>query len=249
MPAAPSAARLGDNRMDSDMPEPRATILVIGQANAGNHGPVRAQGGPAMRVFHEGSFLPACDPLPGASGGGGSVWTRFGPKAVAAGLCREVVLVNVAHGDTAATDWTPGGRLHSRLAGALRKAEETGLAFTQVVWFQGERDTLMGTSGTSYAARLAEIVSWLRGRGVSAPVFVCRTSLRAGRRGNGVRAAQNAAIDPRSGIFAGPDSDLIGPERRTDGTQLDADGQEAFAEMLVQAMVAAQPQQAETAAA
>lgn len=235
--------------LEAVMASSRATILVIGQANAGNHGPVRASGAPCTRVFHEGSFLPAYDPLPGASGGGGSVWTRFGPRAVAAGLCDEVVIVNVAHGDASAADWASGGRHHARLATAIRKARDTGIVFTHVVWFQGERDTLMGTAENAYAARLAEVVGWLRDRGVDAPVFVCRTSLRAGKSGSGVRAAQVAAADPGKGIFAGPDTDTIGAGMRTDGTQLDAAGQDAFADMLVDALkVAEQRQNREKAA-
>ena len=220
------------------MSDTRATFLVIGQANAGNHGPVRASGGPAMRVFYEGSFLPAHDPLPGASGGGGSVWTRFGPRAIAAGLCDELVMLNVAHGDTAVADWGPGGRMHSRLSSAIRKAQETGIVFTHVIWHQGERDTLMGTSKAAYATRLDAVIDWLRGRNIDAPIYVCGTSLRAGRTGPGIRAAQAAAVDPAAGVFSGPDTDLLGADLRQDGTQLNAAGQDAFAEMLCDTLAA-----------
>ena len=230
------------------MSNPRATILVIGQANAANHGPVRASGGPAVRAFHEGSFLPAHDPIPGASGGSGSVWTRFGAKAISSGLCKEVVFVNVAHGDTAVADWAPGGAFHFRLVTALRKARDTGVEFTHVVWFQGERDTLVRTAEADYADRLGRVIAWLRTQGIDAPVFVCRTSRRGDRTSDSVRRAQDSVVDPRRNVFAGPDSDMLGPEMRTDGTQLNADGQEAFADMLVEAFAAAAPAQARNAA-
>ena len=172
------------------MPDNRATILILGQSNAGNHGPSRADGGPNARVFYEGSFLPARDPLPGASGGGGSVWTRFAPKAVAAGLCDEVVLLNVSHGGTTVSDWSPRGPHHPRLISALRKADDVGMSFTHIVWHQGERDTLMGTSGAAYKARLSELIEFIRDRGIDAPVFVCQATYRAGQTNAGVRAAQ-----------------------------------------------------------
>lgn len=217
----------------------RATVLILGQSNAANHGPVRADGGPGARVFHEGSFLPARDPLPGASGNGGSVWTRFAPKAIGRGLCSEIVLLNLAQGGTAISDWAPGGGHHFRLVTALDKVADSGMEFTHVVWHQGERDTLMDTSEAVYAARLSDLISDIRARGMAAPIIVCRATCRVGRTNAGVSAAQAAVVDPRAGIFAGPDTDMLGGEYRYDDTHLDSRGQELFADMLVAAFAAA----------
>jgi len=217
----------------------QARILILGQSNVGNHGPQRANGGPGCRVFHQGSFLPAVDPLPGGSGGGGSVWTRLAPKLIARQGYDEVILVNLAHGGTAVADWAPGGKYHTRLPAVLDAADAAGVSFTHAVWHQGERDTLLMTGEAAYRTALSKLIGYLRDRGIDAPVFVCRASFRAGQINNGVRAAQQNIVDPARGIFAGPDTDTLGAEYRHDDMHLDARGQELFADMLIDSFAAA----------
>lgn len=222
----------------------QARILIMGQSNVGNHGPERGNGGPNCRVFYQGSFLPAVDPLPGASGGGGSVWTRLAPKLIAQQGYNEVIFVNLAHGGTAVGDWAPGGTYHTRLPAVLDAAHAADIAFTHVVWHQGERDTLMMTSEAAYHAALSKLIGYLRDRGIDAPVFVCQASYRFGQINNGVRAAQKNIVNPDKAIFAGPDTDVLGAEYRFDDTHLHAQGQERFADMLVDSFAAASVSQA-----
>ena len=219
----------------------QARILILGQSNAANHGPVRANGGPHCRVFHQGSFLPAVDPLPGASGGGGSVWTRFAPKLIARQGVDEVILVNLSHGGTAMADWAPGGKHHTRVPAVLDAAKAAGIEFTHVVWHQGERDTLMMTGEAAYRAALDGLIGFLRDRGIDAPVFVCRASYHLGRTSSAVRQAQQGIVDQDRNIFAGPDTDALGAELRHDDFHLDARGQDLFADMLVDSFAAASP--------
>jgi hypothetical protein len=220
------------------MTSSQACILVLGQSNVGNHGPERAQGGPGVRVFHQGSFLPATDPLPGASGSGGSVWTRFAPKLIAQSAYDEVILVSTACGGTSVSDWIPGGAHHPRLIPVLDAAAQAGITFSHVVWHQGERDTLMATSEARYRDSLESLVSFLRQRGIDAPVVVCQASYRFGQTNNGVRDAQQKILDPAKGIVAGPDTDTLGAEYRYDDTHLDTAGQDLFATMLLDAFAA-----------
>ena len=225
----------------------QARILVMGQSNVGNHGPERGNGGPDCRVFHQGSFLPAVDPLPGASGGGGSVWTRLAPKLIARQGYDEVILVNLAHGGTAVADWAPGGTYHTRLPAVLDAADAAGIVFTHVVWHQGERDTLLMTGEAAYHRALSNLIGYLRNRGIDAPVFVCQASYRFGQMNNGVRAAQQNILDSDKAIFAGPDTDELGAGYRFDDTHLNAEGQALFADMLVDSFAAASVAQATAA--
>lgn len=220
----------------------------MGQSNAANHGPVRANGGPNCRIFHQGSFLPAVDPLPGASGGGGSVWTRFAPKLIARQGFDEIILVNLSHGGTAISDWAPGGKHHTRIPSVLDAAETAGIAFTHVVWHQGERDTLMLTGEAAYQTALISLIGYLRDRGIDAPVFVCQASYHFGQISNGVRQAQKSIVNPDKRVFAGPDTDTLGAAYRYDDLHLDARGQDLFADMLVDSFAAAAPAQEASAA-
>jgi hypothetical protein len=56
--------------------------LAMGQSNAANSGESPIRAGRGVYNFHEGKLYIARDPLLGGSnnGGGGSVWTRLGPK-------------------------------------------------------------------------------------------------------------------------------------------------------------------------
>ncbi|MEK9646035.1 MAG: hypothetical protein VW547_10880 [Alphaproteobacteria bacterium] len=80
------------------------------------------------------------DPLPGAAGDGGSVWTGFAPKGVAAGICDEVVAVCATQGGVGAGQSALGGNLTPYLANVLAHIAHVGLGITHVIWHQGERD-------------------------------------------------------------------------------------------------------------
>ena len=219
---------------------PRRMVgLILGQSNVANHGPKPADAGPGVSVLADGVLRPARDPLPGASGDGGSVWTRLAPKLIAAGLFDEIVLVPAAAGGTAMADWAPGGACHDRIVAALAEVAAAGLEVSHVFWHQGERDTLLQTPGRHYRRDFLALVETLRGRGVSAPIILCIASYRFGATNAEVRAVQQAMADPAAGIVAGPDTDTLGPELRYDDCHFNARGQEAFAVLLFDSVKAA----------
>ena len=78
---------------------PRVMVaLVFGQSNAANWGQGRRTAGANVQVFYKGRFYRASDPIKGADGEGGSVWTRLGDKLIAAKLYDKVIFVPVARG-------------------------------------------------------------------------------------------------------------------------------------------------------
>ena len=216
---------------------PMMVALVFGQSNAGNSGETRAAESATVYELYRGRLYPARDPLLGAEGTGGSVWTRFGAKAVASGEYRSVVLVPIAFGTTEIARWAPGGSLHDALLERIRQAQRKGLRFTHLLWHQGEADAQRGTTEAAYRESFLAMLAAIRRLEVDAPIHVAVAS-RCGRmRGSQpVRSAQTALIDPPAGILPGPDTDTLGFAERYDGCHFSSEGLDKAADLWWEAV-------------
>jgi hypothetical protein len=234
--------------------DPKCGIfLVLGQSNAGNHGAECYA--PKHEVFSL-NFLdmkccPAIDPLGGASGAAGSVWSRLGDRLIGEGLFERVLFVPLAFGGSFVKDWAPGGAFNRRLALALSRLRaclgERMLDFTGVLWQQGEADANHTTMPTSvYRQRIHEIVASLRAYDVYSPFFVAVSTLcEAGphpcNNHDEIRRAQLSLPDPVAGILAGPDTDRITGSGRSDGCHLSAEGLATCADIWFDVLRDARP--------
>jgi hypothetical protein len=218
-------------------------FLVMGQSNAANHGNRRHTAND--RVFSFDFFrmqaTVASDPLPGASGSGGSVWTRLGDRLINEGVFKRVLFIPIAFGGTYVADWAPNGSMNRRTAfalGRLRRALGVPVInVSAVLWQQGEAEanhTQM--SAEQYRHAFHEVVADLRARGVFAPVIAaCSTVCEAGERTHDnaeeIRKALRGLDDPASGLLRGPDTDVIGHEDRYDRCHLAESGLNRCAEL------------------
>lgn len=219
-------------------PQPRTMVaLVFGQSNAANWGETRHRAHPRVRVFFRGRWSPAADPLPGADGTGGSVWTRLGDKLIAAGLYDRVIWVPAAIGGTEIAQWAPGGRLHKDLLRNVREARQAGLVFTHLLWQQGESDAYLNTSPETYQAHFVEMLAAIRALGVDAPVFIALAT-RCGEYppSESIRSAQLGVVNPSARIFLGPDADQLDEAYRYDGCHFSAQGLEAMADLWLEVL-------------
>ncbi|HEX8077929.1 MAG TPA: sialate O-acetylesterase, partial [Chthoniobacterales bacterium] len=218
-------------------------FLVMGQSNAGNHGETRfsARNEVYCLDFLRLQCFAGADPLPGASGTGGSIWSRLGDMLIDKGLFRRVLFVPIAFGGSFVTDWTPGNSMHRRTSLCLNRLQkELGdalIPFSAVFWQQGEAEanhTRM--SAAAYKMHFHDIVADLRAGGVFAPIFVARaTHCEAGphpfQNHEAIREAQTDLAKPENGILTGPDIDTIGAEGRSDGCHLSERGLHLCAEL------------------
>jgi hypothetical protein len=217
--------------------DPRcAVFLILGQSNAANHGEGRYR--PTHEVYTLNFLDMKCyrgnDPLPGASGTGGSVWSRLGDLLVSAGLYDRVLFVPLAFGGTFVRDWTPGGSANKRLALALSRLQkwlgQEFLSFTAVVWQQGEAEANhTSLSERDYRQSVLQVIADLRSRGVFSPVFstistLCEAGAHEHQNHETIRRAQRLVSDAKAGIILGPDTDTIGVADRTDGCHFSASG-------------------------
>jgi len=211
--------------------------LVFGQSNAGNSGETRAAPHPGVFEVHRGRIYEARDPLLGATGDGGSVWMRLAAKAIASGAYDTVVLVPFAFGTADIASFAPGGSLHEGLLDAIAGARERGLAFTHLLWEQGEADAIERTSGEVYRQKFGAMLASIRGLGVGAPIYVARaTRCSKVHPSAEIANAQSALADPAAGILPGPDLDTLGFADRYDGCHFSTDGLERAAELWLGAL-------------
>jgi regulator of replication initiation timing len=199
-----------------------AVIAILGQSNAANHGSGQYSAQHRVDNFniYDSKIYHAADPLLGASGDGGNFATRLGDKLIEAGLFDRVILAPIAMGGTTVEQWADEGMFNRRIIVLIRRLHDIGLNIDYILWHQGEGNNGMGDrEGRQYRKNLWEVVSTFRRYGVNAPFFVSLATFCVGPHANAenIRAGQKSAVDPRAGIFLGPDTDLIGPERRWDG--------------------------------
>jgi hypothetical protein len=188
-----------------------AVLLTAGQSNAANYGqmPVSPREGVYNFNWFDGRCYRARDPLLGADGNGGSVWTRLGDLLVSRGSYDQVLIAPIAVGGSALSRWIPGGDLHRRLVETRRRLQAAGIEVTHVLWHQGERDAELGTSAEQYTEQFGKLVASLRGLGIGAPVFAALASACGGPPSETIRAAQLGLPLHIEGVRRGPDTDSL----------------------------------------
>jgi hypothetical protein len=188
-----------------------AVVLVMGQSNAANHGETRYR--PRGEVYNfdwvSGRCYRAEDPLLGATGDGGSPWTRLGDALIERGIFRQVVLVTVASGGTSIHAWVGASGPAGRAVAAAQELSRRGLPVTHVLWQQGESDKTMDRS--SYVRLFIQMTSYLRGNGIDAPIYVAQSTICANRGLEQVREAQLELPKLLAGadVRPGPDLDAL----------------------------------------
>jgi hypothetical protein len=199
--------------------------LLIGQSNAANYGQTRSEAPSEVVNFYRGKCYIARDPLLGAGGRGGSVWTRMASKLIADQTFDRIVLAPVAITSSTVDDWTPGGALYPRIETALASLATSELNVTHVIWDQGESDAARDTPGEIYRSQLQELVSLLRSK-TAAQIFVSEATICNNAPNAAVRRAQISVLDDSAQIFRGVDTDQFGPEWRYAGCHFSARGLE-----------------------
>ncbi len=217
-------------------------VLVLGQSNAANEVQSRATGGPGVYTWYEERCFEALDPLPGASGEGGSLWTRLGPLIVASAAYDGVLFVPLAVNATSVAQWHRHPALSERLRRTLLALRAAKLEPSHAIWYQGEADSFKQTSAADYRRDFVRLLQNLRGLGLQAPLWVAQATRCQKRSNPAVRSVQLALPQELPGVRAGPDMDaLFGPQHRYDGCHFGTDSAGLAALAWQQALFAAAP--------
>ena len=228
-------------------PDDALVILAGGQSNAGNVIPTRYTAGDAVSVWYDGQCYPASDPLPGATGDDGSIWSMLG-DAVAKQTVRPVVLVLASFGGTQFRDWNdPRTGLYDALEGRLVTARQAGFRPDVILWHQGETDAGIERDFNALQREMVSLTDRLLKDAPGASLYLFQVSrCRNARRLNGVPEmiavfGSVAAANPR--VVLGMNTDVLGKEYRWDECHFNARGREAIVETsLPQIIALLQPQ-------
>lgn len=243
---------IGNSQTDSLVQVPFSDImsgkhtmvaLTFGQSNAANRGQVpytpRNSG---VLNYYEGTLYQAKDPLLGATGTGGTVWTHLGDLLIDSGLYQKVIFVSLAIGNTDIACWA-SGECFKKLEKTLMLLDSQHIKLTHVFWHQGESDNLENTSKYNYKKGLHMLLQVLRKYHQDAAFYISIASYHNGAitKPLGVdtviRQAQQEFILEHTGVFVGPDTDqLIYAIHRYDGVHFSDFGMNAFAQLWFKAI-------------
>jgi len=121
-------------------------LFIWGQSLAANagYGRYAARNTDKTFVYADGNYYPCVDPIVGAEGGGGSVWSRLADSILGRpfnnSTVSQVVIGCCAQGSTSIRDWAPGGSqagtLHRCLSDYIANVGQP----THLAYSQGEND-------------------------------------------------------------------------------------------------------------
>lgn len=236
-----------------------AVLLTAGQSNISNKGAPDPQNGPLYQphnVFYnfnrfDGKCYVARNPALGTPGDGENVAIRLGDELIDRKLYRNVLIAPVAIGGTYLEEWRPrGGKYFEIVLAALAGLRDNRFEPTSVLWHQGEFNAIAFTTagaedGTkltlttamreagrlSYIRNYLEIIAAMRAADVAAPIFVATATICGAGPDEIIRSAQASIPNPAQGVYAGPDTDTIGPALRSDGCHMSRAGTEQHAKL------------------
>jgi hypothetical protein len=214
-------------------------VLIFGQSQSSNHGNVKGIASKNVYTFYQGKCYPAEDPLPGADGLGGSIWTRLGNKIINKDLYETVIFAPIALGGTKIEQWSPSGELHNRILNTIDDLNSQNLKITHLFWHQGESDSLVIDSEPTpvnvYKQHFYAMLDSIRKKGINAPIYVdvatrCYQSPGYAE----IQNAQREFVNPDLGILAGINTDILGLEYRYDTCHFNEKGLKKAAEMWLE---------------
>lgn len=242
-------AQLIEYRDKQVVPRPPLTpetwvIFTFGQSNSANHGGERfIQSSDKLLNFWDGQFYVASDPLLGATGFAGSMWTHMGQQLIQQGMTDQVILLSAGVGLTQVSDWQPQGKLHAMLIQRLQEAQAHGLTITHFLWHQGESDH--GTPPEAYQQGLQQVIDTTQRYFPKSKFVVAQASMCQERTSDPALIQAQLAVTRRPGVYLGPNTDSISRADRYDDCHFSGRGLSRAAQGWVDALAAAEKQKAQ----
>jgi len=183
--------------------------LTFGQSNATNEGETRYSSGKSVYNFYEGKCYRAADPLLGATGGKGSVWTRLGDMIIDSELYSNVIFVSIGVSGTSMSQWKQEGDSFQRIVKIKSQLDQENIRLTHLLWHQGEGDAEMGTKKHDYMTMLADMIDGIRRLGINAPLYVAIATRCKGPINADIQEAQMELAAERDDVFMGANTDTL----------------------------------------
>lgn len=210
--------------------------LTLGQSQSANYGETQYKSKKDVYSFYKGKFYKAEDPLLGADGNKGSVWTRLGDKIIEDQLYDTVLFIPIGAGGSVIERWTPNGELYYRVKEAIDGLRQYNLEITHIFWHQGSADSWQHSSdyAEQYKANFNKIINSIRDSGVNAPIYICISTYSYGNSDTYIQQAQRDLVNIDANIYPGPNTDNIDISYRYDGVHFSNEGLEELANLWLE---------------
>ena len=218
----------------------KTVLLVLGQSNAANYGEgLYFSNCNKTFNFYQGELFSLKDPLKGASGENGSVWSRLASLLIEFNFSEEIIVAPAAVGGTAIEQWIPGGDLNYLIVETVTSLQNSNHHITHVLWHQGESNNIninpnisAAQNAINYKNNFNILVNQLRDLNVTSPIFIAQAT----RCDNNsidldLQNAQHELANDSLQIYNGPNTDLIANEYRYDNCHFNAEGLNQHAKM------------------
>lgn len=209
-------------------------FLAFGQSIASNFNQASYTPERPSYNIHQGRCFEARDPMAGADGTLGSMWSYLG-DALPSRLMPYTAFVTIGVGNSSVAQWDAGGSLNERLTEAVRFTRDAGFEISYLLWHQGSADR--GTTAEAYQSHFMGMMQSIAPYGVlpgtmpgnTRVLIAVHTRCHTRDQDEVLAAAQRGLVDPGKGFFSGADTDTLGDDFRYDGCHLSKAGQEKAA--------------------
>jgi hypothetical protein len=199
--------------------------FVFGQSNSANGEGERFQAnGDNVFNYFDNHYYIASDPLLGATGTAGSMWTITANKLIEKKMADKVILIAAGVGGTSVKQWRNGGDLNKMLESRLKETQERHIDITHFLWHQGESDN--GTYEAEYENGLTEVIKLTQHYYPHAKFFVSQASAHCPNASSDAILKSQREVTKLENVFLGPNTDLIDAIDRWDGCHLSGRGVE-----------------------
>lgn len=210
-------------------------FLAFGQSIASNFNQTPRTPHHASYSIDQGRCFEARDPLPGADGTRGSMWSWLADELDPVRM-PYTAFVTIGVGSSSIAQWDVGGSLHPRLTNAVAATRQVGFEIAYVLWHQGSADR--ATSPDEYQSRFRSMIAALANYGLrpgpaagQAKVVIAEHTSCHSPPVPALAAAQRGLVDPANGFFAGANTDALQGDNRFDGCHLSTLGQQRAARL------------------
>lgn len=205
--------------------------FVFGQSNSANGAGERFQAN-SKNVFNyfDNHYYIATDPLLGATGNAGSMWTITANKLIEKNIADKIILIAAGVGGTSVKLWRNGGELNKMLENRLKETQGNNIQITHFLWHQGESDN--GIYESEYENGLTEVITLTQRYYPNSKFFVSQASAHCPNTSSddGFSSASilksQRDVTKLKNVFLGPNTDLINANDRWDGCHLSGRGVE-----------------------
>ena len=194
--------------------------------------------------IYNGATYNAVDPVLGCSMGGGvlgtgNMFTRLADSVQGTGKFTKTLLVPTCMGSTGVVQW--GADQFSKIKATFARLSAAGVTAKAVLIQLGANDSANGVLQAAYTSAQTALIAQIR-LYYAGPIFIATNTWYGGVVSAGIQAAQAAAVNHGSLIWAGANGDTLNAtNRQADNTHWNDTGAAAMAALWLTALQAYGP--------